>query len=283
MYICNSYVEDSDYKLFALIFLFDFHSNRILGAFFIMSKDTFYFSHDYNARNDSKIKKLLSKHGYLGYGLFWAIIEDLYNNANALPTDYDSIAFDLRTTTDIVKSIINDFDLFCIDSNEFGSSSVERRLNDRNEKSLKARKSALTRWENKKEDANVMRTHSDSNAIKERKGKENKLNEIKVNNINERKLEFASTLEIYLPIYGKQLLNEFYFYWTEPNKSNTKFRQELEKTWSLERRLETWAKNDSKFKATKKQHDKSKLEQIINASEEAQPIIESYFKNRNNG
>ena len=28
------------------------------------------------------------------------------------------------------------------------------------------------------------------------------------------------------------------------NKSNTKFKQELEKTWSLERRLETWAKND---------------------------------------
>ena len=44
-----------------------------------MAKETFYFSHDYNARNDIKIKKLILKHGFCGYGIFWAIIEDLYN------------------------------------------------------------------------------------------------------------------------------------------------------------------------------------------------------------
>ncbi len=104
-----------------------------------MSKDTFYFSHDYNTRNDIKIKKLIAKHGFLGYGLFWAIIEDLYNNANVLPTDYECIAFDLRTDAEIVKSIVNDFDLFIIEEETFGSSSVERRLEDRNEKSIKAR------------------------------------------------------------------------------------------------------------------------------------------------
>lgn len=141
-----------------------------------MAKDTYYFSHDYNARNDSKIKRLLSKHGYLGYGLFWAIVEDLYNNANALPTDYESIAFDLRTTTELVISIINDFDLFCIETSEFGSASIERRLNERNEKSVKARESAFKRWNKVKENANALPTQSDSNAIKESKGKETKLN-----------------------------------------------------------------------------------------------------------
>jgi Domain of unknown function (DUF4373) len=80
------------------------------------------------------------------------------------------------------------------------------------------------------------------------KVKESKLKEIKVNNIKERKLKFSQTLEIFLEKYGKDLLNEFYKYWTEPNKTNTKFRQELEKTWELERRLETWAKNDKNFK-----------------------------------
>jgi len=246
-----------------------------------MSKDTFYFSHDYNARNDSKIKKLLSKHGYLGYGLFWAIIEDLYNNANALPTDYDSIAFDLRTTSEIVKSIINDFDLFCIEDAEFGSSSVERRLNERNAKSVKARESAQKRWEKKSEDANALPTQSDSNAIKESKGKEKKVNESKVKDISERKFEFASTLKFYLPIYGKVLLNEFYAYWTEPNKSNTKFRMELEKTWSLERRLETWAKNENKFKSNGKK-PLSKLEQQqkahIEATENINKIIQDKLK-----
>jgi hypothetical protein len=63
-----------------------------------------------------------------------------------------------------------------------------------------------------------------------------------------RKTSFASTLEPFLKTYGRNLLNDFYKYWTEPNKSNTKFRAELEKTWDVERRLETWARNDKAFK-----------------------------------
>lgn len=63
-----------------------------------------------------------------------------------------------------------------------------------------------------------------------------------------RKTSFASSLEPFLKIYGRNMLNEFFKYWTEPNKSNTKFRAELEKTWDVERRLETWARNDKNFK-----------------------------------
>ena len=70
---------------------------------------------------------------------------------------------------------------------------------------------------------------------------------VKENNIDSRKLKFASTLQPFLSTYGKDFLNDFYKYWTEPNKSNTKFKQELEKTWSLDRRLETWAKNEKNF------------------------------------
>lgn len=143
-------------------------------------KETFYFSHDYNTRADNKIKRLLAKHGITGYGIFWAIIEDLYNNANALRTDYDCIAYDLRTQSDIIKSIINDFDLFIIDGDTFGSISVERRLNERNTKSEKARISATYRWEKKQYDANALRPQSDSNAIKEKKVKESKIKEKKI-------------------------------------------------------------------------------------------------------
>lgn len=65
--------------------------------------------------------------------------------------------------------------------------------------------------------------------------------------INIRKLKFSETLNPFLGKYGKDLLNEFYLYWTEPNKSNTKLKFELQKTWSLERRLMTWKKNNDKF------------------------------------
>lgn len=109
-------------------------------------KDAFYFSHDYNARNDEKIKKLIRKYGMEGYGIFWSIVEDLYNNANALRTDYEGIAYDLRTDTEKVKDIVNKFDLFEIKNEHFNSRSIERRLDERRKKTELARKSANTRW-----------------------------------------------------------------------------------------------------------------------------------------
>lgn len=61
--------------------------------------------------------------------------------------------------------------------------------------------------------------------------------------IAKRKEAFAETLKPFIDTYGKDMLNDFYKYWTELNKSGTKFRQELEKTWSLDRRLEMWNRN----------------------------------------
>ena len=65
-----------------------------------------------------------------------------------------------------------------------------------------------------------------------------------INNIDSRKLKFAHTLKPFLNLYDKEVIRNFYEYWTEPNKSNTKYRQELQKTWSTERRLKTWTENN---------------------------------------
>jgi hypothetical protein len=73
------------------------------------------------------------------------------------------------------------------------------------------------------------------------------------NKIESRKLKFANTLKPFLETYGKEMIRKFYDYWTEPNKSNTKFKMELEKTWSLERRLETWATREKDFTKDKPQ------------------------------
>lgn len=135
-------------------------------------KETFYFTHDYNARSDEKIKKLIRKHWMEWYWVFWSIVEDLYQNANALRMDCDGIAFDMRVDEKVVQSIINDFDLFIIEWDIFGSKSVETRLLERDSKSSKARESARKRWE--KKDANALRPQSECNAIKEKKRKEKK-------------------------------------------------------------------------------------------------------------
>jgi len=40
-------------------------------------KDAYYFPHDSNAQYDEKISLLRMEHGWMGYGLYWAIIEKL--------------------------------------------------------------------------------------------------------------------------------------------------------------------------------------------------------------
>ena len=65
--------------------------------------------------------------------------------------------------------------------------------------------------------------------------------------IEERKINFSSTLEPYLQSFGRDILNKFFLYWTEPNQKTNKMRFEFEKTWSIERRLNTWKENESKF------------------------------------
>lgn len=135
---------------------------------------TFYFPHDYNARTDIKIKKLIYDLGFVGYGLFWAIIEDLYNNTNVLELNYDRISDELKSDAETIKKVINDYGLFKIKGKIFYSESVKSRLEEREQKSINARKSISFRWRNN--DTNVNHTEYNRNTIKERKGKENKGN-----------------------------------------------------------------------------------------------------------
>ncbi|NBU82416.1 MAG: hypothetical protein EBS55_12285, partial [Flavobacteriaceae bacterium] len=92
----------------------------------------------------------------------------------------------------------------------------------------------------------------------------NKEQGTKNNDIEERKLKFAETIKPFLSTYNRDTLKEFYDYWTEPNKSNTKFKQELQKTWSLKSRLERWTKNDF-GKKPNQPTGLSKMESVVNA------------------
>ena len=66
----------------------------------------------------------------------------------------------------------------------------------------------------------------------------------KVKGIEERQRDFYETMRPYVGKYPKEMLRAFYDYWSEPNRSRTKMRVELEKTWSLPLRLATWNKRD---------------------------------------
>jgi len=145
-------------------------------------KDAYYFSHDSNARLDQKCQGLIMELGYEGYGVYWAIIEMLRDATNyELETQYKRIAFALNCSSELVEKVINDHKLFTIEDDIFYSESLLHRMKIRENKSKKARESARKRWDKSSNNANALRTQSEGNAIKERKGKEIKVKEKKVN------------------------------------------------------------------------------------------------------
>jgi len=63
--------------------------------------------------------------------------------------------------------------------------------------------------------------------------------------------KFLLEVSAFKELYSVEMLEAFVDYWTEPNKSKTKLRYELQKTFDIARRLKTWSKNENKF-GTKK-------------------------------
>ncbi len=121
------------------------------------AKDSFYFSHDSNARNDVKMIAVRRKLGMAGYGLYFCIIEILREQA-----DYkmklaaiDDIAFNLSVTAEQVNDIIKSYDLFKIEGDSFYSESLIRRMamyNEMKDKLSKAGKKGMdARWGKKEE------------------------------------------------------------------------------------------------------------------------------------
>lgn len=112
-----------------------------------MSKNTFYFSHDYYARNDRKVRALSMKHGMEGIGVFWCIVEMVYEEGGFMPPEYERIAFELHSNVELVRSVVEDFELFNCDGENFWSESIIERLKERASKSDSARKAVYVRWE----------------------------------------------------------------------------------------------------------------------------------------
>lgn len=140
-------------------------------------KEAYYFSHDSNSRNDGKILSMRMKHGMRGYGIFWAIVEMLRDESGyKMRLQCERIAFELHEDSELIESVINDFDLFVVKDGFFWSESLLRRMKMKEEKSNKARESALKRWNKDNESeryANALPTQSESNASKVKESKEN--------------------------------------------------------------------------------------------------------------
>ena len=135
------------------------------------------------------------------------------------------------------------------------------------EKSEKNKQIAIDRWAKKESESNNINTnvcerikidanYTDSVSVSDSVKDINKVNSKA--NLEIRTLAFKETLIPFKQKYSIDMLKDFFGYWTEPNKSNTKLKFELQQTWSISRRLETWAKNDKTF-APKQQIKQDRL------------------------
>lgn len=233
-----------------------------------------YFSHDSNARNDEKLIRLRMRHKWEGYGIFWAIIEKLRDSSDYMcVVDYDIIAYDLRADTATIKSIVEEFGLFAFteDRKCFYSESLMKRMAVMDKTSELQRERVRKRWERQKMDegnseketyrgnttveprnnggnTDVIPNHTNKTKIKETKESNTNVLPKKAASsdapIKQREILFYESLKPYLDDYGKEMLREFYDYWSEPNKSKSKMRFEGEKTWDIGRRLKRWSNNN---------------------------------------
>ena len=224
-----------------------------------MTKDAYYFPHDSNARNDQRLMKVRMKYGMEGYGIYFAIIEILREQADYTLSfnDLESVSFDLRVKKDVIEDIVTNYNLFVIEGHSmFYSKSLKKRLECMDEKKRK-RVAAGRKGGKASSNAKAMlkQKSSTTQALDY-----TKLNNTKLNNIKDRDAKFKKQVFEFANQYDKSLLEEFYMYWSEPNKSNTKMLFELKKTFDINRRLITWSKKDyNTNKSSKSNHHHFKM------------------------
>ena len=94
-------------------------------------KETCYFSHDANAKDDFKIMLLIEELGLEGYGIFWVLIETLREQQNyKYPIKLLSVlARKYNTTLVKLEVVVKNYHLFQIEDDcFFYSSSLNRRM-----------------------------------------------------------------------------------------------------------------------------------------------------------
>lgn len=143
-----------------------------------MRGEQYYFSHDVDARNDSKILMMRSVYGMKGYGWYWVLIEMLRAEADykimLKQYTWNALAMQMQCTDkevhEFVQFCIEEVELFASDGKAFWSNSLIRRMGAIEQKAVdkkaRAQKAANARWGNKdKALSTVDSTQKEDNSV----------------------------------------------------------------------------------------------------------------------
>lgn len=150
-------------------------------------KDAYYFSHDANARNDEKILMLRADYGWEAYGIFWVLIEMMFESSETCLhlSKVKGIATSNNIDITLLQQIINTAiaeGLFVLDDDVFYSQSLRDRkekFNDlRNARSEAGKKGMESRYKSKVDNTVITPLQqcnntpiTNSNKVKEKKEK----------------------------------------------------------------------------------------------------------------
>lgn len=197
-----------------------------------------YINHKVSNRSEYVFRKLIERKGAAAYGVYWYILEELYESGGKmLFEDIESISKALCVRKDFVASVIKSFSLFQYDSDSFWSDEVIEQIEKRQKLKEKRKEAANKRWVSEK---NIIVPEKEKEVESSPIVKPTKVN--KEEEMKSRERIFYNVLIPFVKTYGREMIREFFDYWSEPNKSHSKMRFEQERTWDLARRLQTWEK-----------------------------------------
>ncbi len=133
-----------------------------------MKKNTYYFSHDYNAANDVKVLFLRQQLGMEGYGIYWYLVESLASAGGILPLNITPVlAMQMQVPEIKVKAVIEQFQLFVIEAGTFKSLRLSEHLNLRKGLADKGKEGAFKRWGNRVANGEANANKNKGNEIQE--------------------------------------------------------------------------------------------------------------------
>ena len=197
------------------------------------------YLHDSNSFNAEKITELYLEFGYEGLGLFYTILEKLALQEKPIKTKVLKHQLNIGKKLEKVWSFIEQIDLI---STNNGETFNKQLLNFSKKYQVSKEKNAkrILEWrDNQAVSENVTRSEHVRNADKV------KLSKVKESKVKESKVKLIDIITPHIFLLGNEY-NNFYSYWTEQNKSG-KERWELEKFFNIERRINTWMNNKTKF------------------------------------
>lgn len=90
-----------------------------------------FFKHDVHAARDKKCAKLIRERGWEGYGLYWGLLEFLYESKQCeLEYDLPNLAWQFHCDEELLRAVVEEYELFQVAEGRLWSEGVKKRYEE---------------------------------------------------------------------------------------------------------------------------------------------------------